>query len=816
MTDNDELCVHCAAVPLYDLFTGPRLLGTGKGVQDGVEHAAIGTLDQVWTNVNCPLCRMVKHCVLGGGWAGANLFEDVSARCKPSNIEVRLWPESVDRMDEMVFDSYETDEQLATRLVVRLVGLPHVALEVRDDVQKYYPSGGIQLLSPDSIDPTRPLRNGFLAPSMDDSLGLLRTWIDECKEHHRTTTCHPIDIMPGSPILPAHIRAIDVSNHALVEIDPAVSPYATLSYVWGDSAASYTDMVDSLGDSSTPRLPATVPQLMLDAIAVCTTLAIPYLWVDLYCIHQTNPELKAIEIALMGQIYRFSAITLVAGSPAHRTLLPPPDTPAHQQLTFTTASTTLPHKLTLITQPPPLHSQLRLSPWTTRSWTFQEGHLAPRLAFFNPPYPLIFVCSSGLFAPNLHSGPYGHSCHIPPLDLQSFGFHLVSGRTWLSTSRWSHLDYARIVHYYSGRELSFESDKLNALEGCLTALEERKRVKFLWGMPTSIFKEEFDTEQPSSSTNGVRPDMTPSPTPRELRRLASDHDFVLAAQHPRRLGLGPFVATHLSLVAALVAGLILVVVAIVYASTTSNQILECPDWAVDCRQADNWTVEHLGTVQGIVTLVFFVGLSALGYVALAFCEASVWVLLTLQTFKIRELEAYLSVTRGSVLAVPAAAMAVKTLPAGLVLAAAVVVTLIPLASIPMVGFAFTPALRSVVLEGDYTAGGGIEERHEGGDLPTAVKSLVPSRSLLLILLPSLVLLITMGVATWSTKIHKRNAIPVMRLAGLAETLKSAQTGYLRAHAATDGAKTYLPAGGLGEPGYSEERSVEHSISKVIE
>ena len=486
MTDTDELCAHCAAIPLYDIFTGPRLLEWGKDVQDGVKHAAIGTLDQVWTNANCPLCRMVKHCVLGGGSASANLFENVSALCEPSEIEVRLLPERVDRMDEMEFDSDETDKNLATRLIVRLAGLPHVAQKIRNKVKNYYPSGGIQLLSPDSIDPTRPLRNGFLASSMDDSLDLLRTWINECNEHHHTT-CHRLETMPGSPILPAHIRAIDVASRALVEIDPVVSQYATVSYVWGDSAASYADMVDSLNDSSTPRLPATVPQLILDAIAVCTDLAIPYLWVDLYCIHQANPSLKAIEIALMGQIYRFSAITLVAGSPTHRTLLRPPDTPAHQQLTFTTASTTLPRKLTLITQPPPLRSQLRVSPWTTRSWTFQEGHLAPRLAFFNPPYPLTFVCGSGLFSPTLHSGPYGHSCHLPPLDLDSFGFFLVSGRAWLATSEWSYLDYARIVFNYSQRELSFDSDKLHALEGCLTAVEERKGVKFLWGMPTAGF-----------------------------------------------------------------------------------------------------------------------------------------------------------------------------------------------------------------------------------------------------------------------------------------------------------------------------------------
>lgn len=561
----------------------------------------------------------------------------------------------------------------------------------------------------------------------------------------------------------------------------------------------------------------------------------------------------------------------------------------------------------------------------------------------------------------------------------------------------------------------------------------------------SIFKEEFGPEQPTSSPDSVGLEsMTTSPTPREVRRLASDHDFVLGAQHPRRLGLWAFIATHFSLVATFVAGVILVIVAIVYASTTSKQLLECPEWAIHCRKVDDWTAEHLGTVQGIITLIFFIGLSALGYVALAFCESSVWALLTLQRFKIRELEAYLSVTRGSILAVPVAAMSVKIITAGLVLAAAVVVTLIPLASIPLVGFAFTPTWRSVMLEGNYTTGGGVQDLYAQNDLPnsvvagvlteyhwwstnpssepmpeyrdwyidrqtlssrgslsaqavqlstsvscsprpvqqlnrdgvwhnafvtnmtrtnttsttasvwvrpspylvvwadrfdfpspnttkttlifaatngtihggfpspfisstitnastlacdvtisasdavltvgtpppvdnppvlsslaalqvdapgtslnefllwftiaptlisphtssgnhdntytipdlthfihlsigalaqtisttneqqiqvvtfhTTLLTLSPPRSILLILLPRIILAITIGVATWSSHIHKTNAIPVMRLAGLAETLKSAQTAYLRARAATDGAKTYLTAGELG-------------------
>ncbi|KAK1830445.1 heterokaryon incompatibility protein-domain-containing protein [Podospora conica] len=483
MSDNDQLCVDCATVPLYALFTGPRR--EYYTYDEGVEHGSMGTLHHVWTNINCPLCRMAKHCLIV---TRPDIFERISEICDARDIRVELWPTHANALDEMVFIKYETRKLVASRLVVQLKALPHVTKEVsrKLEVNIHSTLPGIYLLSPDSVDPARPLQNGFLAPSMDDSLRLLRTWIDECEGHHHAT-CHAIGTMPSSRVLPAHIRAIDVRNSALVEIDPAISQYATLSYVWGDSTASYTAMAASLAASSTPRLPATVPQLILDAISVCSSLAIPYLWVDLYCINQTDPAIKATEITLMGQIYRFSTITLVAGSSTHRALLPTPAMPSSQQLTFTTASKPAGRKLTLVTRGPLLREQLAKSPWTTRSWTFQEGHLARRIAFFDPPHPLSFVCGSGIFSPTLHSGPYGHSPRPPLVDLRSMGFHLLSGHQFLVTPVWRFDEFERIIDDYARRELSFESDKLIALEGFLDAIAERKGLEFLWGTPTAGF-----------------------------------------------------------------------------------------------------------------------------------------------------------------------------------------------------------------------------------------------------------------------------------------------------------------------------------------
>ncbi|KAK0610019.1 hypothetical protein B0T17DRAFT_512324 [Bombardia bombarda] len=212
-----------------------------------------------------------------------------------------------------------------------------------------------------------------------------------------------------------------------------------------------------------------------------------------------------------------------------------------------------------------------------------------------------------------------------------------------------------------------------------------------------------------------------SPTPRELRRLASDHDFVLGAHPaPRRLGLWAFIATHLSLPAAFCAGAILIIVAIAYTSTTSKQLLECPTWATDCHKADDWTIDHLGTVQGIITLVFALGLTALAYIALAFCEVAIWPLLCRQLFTFRGLEAYLSTTRGSIMSAPVAFMSAKTFATRVILSCAVAVTLIPFASAPLVGYAYTPTWQSAETKSSYTPGGGISELYTQTDPPTSV------------------------------------------------------------------------------------------------
>ena len=181
----------------------------------------------------------------------------------------------------------------------------------------------------------------------------------------------------------------------------------------------------------------------------------------------------------------------------------------------------------------------------------------------------------------------------------------------------------------------------------------------------SIFREDFDsqhsTHYPDTLNQPATTTTPPSPTPRDLRQSAAAHEFVFGGPgqpNPRRLGLWHFLISHVSILAALVVGIICVVVSIVYTSNLGKRVLECPDWVRECPAADEWTVTHLGTIQGVMTLVYTIGMFALGYVALAFAETAVWAVLQKQSFTLKGLDAFVSATRGKIVAVPAAVLAV--------------------------------------------------------------------------------------------------------------------------------------------------------------
>ncbi|KAI8712548.1 HET domain-containing protein [Fusarium sp. LHS14.1] len=116
--------------------------------------------------------------------------------------------------------------------------------------------------------------------------------------------------------LPPPSRLVDVQNLRLVDSAPIGSPtWAALSYCWGGPQKAQTTSQNvkaryqaiDFGD---------MPLTLRDAIRTCRELNLPYLWIDSICIIQDDDNDKAREINKMPQVYQGALITLSASCAA--------------------------------------------------------------------------------------------------------------------------------------------------------------------------------------------------------------------------------------------------------------------------------------------------------------------------------------------------------------------------------------------------------------------------------------------------------------------------------------------------------------------
>lgn len=156
-------------------------------------------------------------------------------------------------------------------------------------------------------------------------------------------------------------------------------------------------------------------------------------------------------------------------------------------------------------------------------------------------------------------------------------------------------------------------------------------------------------------------------------------------------------------------GLFCTVVVVVFTAYLSRQILLCPAWALDCHvpQRIVWISRRIGTVQGINTAVYAIGLACLAFAAHAFSETALWPLLTEQPFTIGEMDTFLEASRGSVPSSPSALMRARNFHSAFVLLCTVIITLIPLSAAPTIGYVYDRQNVSTKFKSQYQPGGGI-------------------------------------------------------------------------------------------------------------
>lgn len=189
---------------------------------------------------------------------------------------------------------------------------------------------------------------------------LARGWLETCRSSH--------DRCQRPPVRTDSLRVIDCRERRLCVIDSS-ELYACLSYVWG------IQLANEQGNSGETL--ANIPKTIIDAMSVTLELGISYLWVDRYCIDQSDPDEKHDIIRNMDQIYQGADITIVAsaGPDPHYGLPGVQGTPRRRQLNLKAGKY-------IFASTENIREQVRNSTWNSRGWTYQEMLLSRRRLVF--------------------------------------------------------------------------------------------------------------------------------------------------------------------------------------------------------------------------------------------------------------------------------------------------------------------------------------------------------------------------------------------------------------------------------------------------
>ncbi|KAF1952774.1 HET-domain-containing protein, partial [Byssothecium circinans] len=196
-------------------------------------------------------------------------------------------------------------------------------------------------------------------------------WVSFCDNHHPGCRIKPTSFVKG-------LKLIDCTNRSIVSAYRWTT-YVALSYVWGadQQNTDQTSIPINHPQNTVYQLPDTVPPVIEDSICAVRELGYQYLWVDRYCIDQSNQEEKHFQIARMNSIYERAELTIIATGDDQSYGLPGVNmTPRRPQHTAVAKG------INLVLASSNRRKTILASRWATRGWTYQEYILARRRLVF--------------------------------------------------------------------------------------------------------------------------------------------------------------------------------------------------------------------------------------------------------------------------------------------------------------------------------------------------------------------------------------------------------------------------------------------------
>ncbi|KAI6779924.1 uncharacterized protein J7T54_000224 [Emericellopsis cladophorae] len=265
------------------------------------------------------------------------------------------------------------------------------------------------------------------------------------------------------------------------------SKYIALSHCWGDVRACTTTS-DNLASRLSEIKWDDLAKTFQDAVTLTRQIGLRYLWIDSLCIVQDDSDDWRKESVKMGDIYRGAYLTIAASlaSADDEGFLHP----SKERDVYSAKCLRVPFQGGIITgmwmrtiHDSRLHSFHNISePLSTRAWTMQERVLAPRLLSYSSAVTFectaLAVCECGHA---MYPDPYYPPVHmLQGLDNKQGFLSVLQGDPQSIARMYSF--WSDMVSVYSGRKLTFETDRQIAISAIARVLAKQYGDEYIAGL----------------------------------------------------------------------------------------------------------------------------------------------------------------------------------------------------------------------------------------------------------------------------------------------------------------------------------------------
>ncbi|KAK8007641.1 hypothetical protein PG989_001631 [Apiospora arundinis] len=354
----------------------------------------------------------------------------------------------------------------------------------------------LRIMSQDALQHGRsPLFYGRLIDSGHASMPLARRWIDECTGSHscgRRNRKGQEESIRGHLQAGPHLTVVDLEKKCLVNVPWDTTAYVALSYVWPwhknfKYVKGNKSELHSVG--SLTKIRNMLPRVILDSMEVSGKLGQRYLWVDALCICQDDDMDKMRLIKDMDKVYGLSLFTIIVATATK----PSEDygIPGVNDISRLTAQYMARLEgLEIVTALPSYNDAIMGSVWATRGWTYQEGILSARCLIFTD-YQMFFRCGIDARCEDVQaeSAPQREKHPAKALVRQGAIDFLISDNFLQSMASYGKfLEYSMLVSAYTSRNLTYETDILEAFKGIASEFNRYlEDYGFLFGLAIYMF-----------------------------------------------------------------------------------------------------------------------------------------------------------------------------------------------------------------------------------------------------------------------------------------------------------------------------------------